>query len=572
LHLQNEILKLISIYQNHIQDNIKILQNGHHSLLEKYDLLLSLYEKNEIEYNEDEFFEIYEYITEDYDSVAQMYQKTFYKKLPSSAHIQKFQEKLNAKKQQQEQIVVQQDYDSKLDEFKGSAKKIMDFCKIPQDEQSKVLTSLNQLKKLKTPLESDSEIRKLKRPVIETFWKAYVNAFLQYKKNRGNVPKYITLFLLYGFFDDEFLETQQIFELSEFIDNTNPLDPDFSILNSVEWLNLIYEKKELPSISELGETYFDFLKQNHQEYSKAKKLEDIPIDIDTQEQRVIYEVKNFFNTNTRLVSGSPLTFFPVLTKFHFTSPKISELFVTKEKLSSQLLELLKIDFSAFYREMVLNDENLKIFKEFIMVNVYPHMILLPVAGSKSMMWQDLEDPRKKDTRARLVFPILNTGDLFQMVIEAVGAFRWEILRTILGHDYNNIGMPSLTSEYLDYVQFYHKNRDLSEEQKEKIKEDFKNFRDDRQKFVHDYTLWIKYESQGILKLNKVVRNIFYRYIPFSREIRSFLQNQPAYAEIHNRFRNIRTKKLTELENRWRKYGTKDTWPKVLKNTYEYFSS
>jgi hypothetical protein len=206
-----------------------------------------------------------------------------------------------------------------------------------------------------------------------------------------------------------------------------------------------------------------------------------------------------------------------------------------------------------------------------MINVYPHMILLPSIGNRSMMWQELEDPRRKETPARFTFPIFCTGDLFNLIAEATGAFRWEIQKTILGHDYNNIGIPSLTSEYIDYIQFYHKNRELSDEQKEKIKQDFKNLRDDRAKFINDYLIWIKYESQGILKLNRVVRNIMYRYVPFSKGIRENLQKQPAYAEIHNRFKNIRNKKIIEIENRWKKYGDKSTWPESLKFTYDYYT-
>ncbi len=222
--------------------------------------------------------------------------------------------------------------------------------------------------------------------------------------------------------------------------------------------------------------------------------------------------------------------------------------------------------------MVLNDEKRKILKEFIMVNIYPHIILMPTAGNRSMMWQELEDPRKKNSRARFTFPIFCSGDLFNLLIYAVGAFRWEIQKTILGHDYNNVGVPSLTSEYIDYIQFYHKNRDLSDEQKEKIKADFKNYRDDRSKFIHDYLIWIKYESQGILKHNKVVRNILYRYIPFSKGIRENLAKQPSFAEIHNKFTNLRRRKKTELENRWRKYGDMSTWPDSLKSTYEFYNS
>ena len=41
--------------------------------------------------------------------------------------------------------------------------------------------------------------------------------------------------------------------------------------------------------------------------------------------------------------------------------------------------------------------------------------------------------------------------------------------TIEGTAWNDIKVKSLTSEYSDYLQFYRKNRELSEERKEKLK-------------------------------------------------------------------------------------------------------
>jgi hypothetical protein len=233
--------------------------------------------------------------------------------------------------------------------------------------------------------------------------------------------------------------------------------------------------------------------------------------------------------------------------------------------------LLSVDYSAFHREVILNDEQRKIFKEFVQVQVFPNMILLPSIGNKVMMWQELGLARRKDSPGRFAFPIFVTGDLYTMLIEAVGAFRWEILKAILGPEWNDVSRSSLTADYMDYVQFYRKNRELSDEIKEKLAAEFKRFRDDRSRFVNDYTMWIRFESQGTMKLNRVVRGIFYRHIPFAKAVRDQVATQPAFAEFHNRFVNIRRKKLNELENRWKKYGEKDSLPPPLRETLKYYS-
>jgi hypothetical protein len=54
-------------------------------------------------------------------------------------------------------------------------------------------------------------------------------------------------------------------------------------------------------------------------------------------------------------------------------------------------------------------------------------------------------------------------------------------------------------------------------------------------------------------------------------VRDQVATQPAFAEFHNRFVNIRRKKLNELENRWKKYGEKDSLPPPLRETLKYYS-
>ncbi|MFN3603614.1 MAG: hypothetical protein ACK4UJ_02755 [Leptonema sp. (in: bacteria)] len=581
--LQHEIVKEISETIYSIQEDLEFLLKGDYSLMEKFAILTDLFDTNELEINSKEMYEILEYFKEKFDQVSKHYQRTFYKKPNTSQNYEKILKKYESLKNQFKKEIedkssettkttkVVSDNKGILEELKNSTKKILNFCEIPSEEQQKTLKSLEQLRKVANPLESGPDIRKLKRPIQETFWKAYSIAMQKFRNHKGNVPKPIALFLQFGFFDEEFLEKEHLIELFDLVDTTSSKNKGFTIIDITDWINRIAEKKDLPSINELGESYFEFLRRENPNI-KVKKLEEFPPNIDSIEKRIEYEIKNFVSTNSKLVSGTPMSYFSVLTKYHIVAPTIKDLFLTREKITNELNRLLEIDFSAFYREIIFNDEKAKILKEFVMINVLPYIILMPSVGNKSMLWQELEDPRRKNTPARICLPILCTGDLFSMLIEAVGAFRWEIQKTILGHDYNNVGVPSLTSEYIDYVQFYHKNRDLTEEQKEKIKLDFKNFRDDRSKFIHDYSIWIKYESQGILKLNKIVRNIMYRYIPFSKGIRENLAKQPAYADIHNRFKNLRTKKITELENRWKKYGDKAVWPPILKATYEYYAS
>ena len=89
------------------------------------------------------------------------------------------------------------------------------------------------------------------------------------------------------------------------------------------------------------------------------------------------------------------------------------------------------------------------------------------------------------------------------MIQLCGRFRWELCRTMQGTSWNNIQIKSLTSEYSDYIQFYRKNRDLSEDKKEKLKMQIQKCRNNtREVFVTDLSLihiyvgYVKLEKRG----------------------------------------------------------------------------
>jgi len=173
------------------------------------------------------------------------------------------------------------------------------------------------------------------------------------------------------------------------------------------------------------------------------------------------------------------------------------------------------------------------------------MILMPTVGCNSIMWQEIEG-RKRDTSGRLLLPIFGETDLFDMVVKAMGRFRFELCRTIEGISWNDVREKSLTSEYSDYIQSYSKNRDLSEEQREKIKHQIQRGRNNiREIFVLDYCTWIQNESQGYLRLNKIARAILATYCPLAKELRERNLKQPLFEEAMARYLRNKQKKFRE---------------------------
>lgn len=172
------------------------------------------------------------------------------------------------------------------------------------------------------------------------------------------------------------------------------------------------------------------------------------------------------------------------------------------------------------------------------------------AGHNGSMWQEISG-KKRDTPGRFVLPSFTVENFQNIMIKLVGAFRWELCRTVQGTYWNDIREKSLTAEYCDYVQFYRKNRELSDEVKEKVKVQMQKSRNNtREMFTKDYELWIKNEALGLARVNKVVRMILFTYCPFAREYRAKIAEHPMFKECAAKYERERLKKVKELNNRF----------------------
>ena len=93
----------------------------------------------------------------------------------------------------------------------------------------------------------------------------------------------------------------------------------------------------------------------------------------------------------------------------------------------------------------------------------------------------------------------------------------------------------------------------------------------REVFVQDYEQWIKFESQGGMKLNKPSREILALYCPFNREIRKNLESQPAFADAIGRYNREALKKVKELELRYRAIEKNKTEiPEIMLSTLKLY--
>ena len=288
------------------------------------------------------------------------------------------------------------------------------------------------------------------------------------------------------------------------------------------------------------------------------------------DERLQYEIQNLFRYNHRLVNGQ-LSIFVSFLYEELLGGDPERSFLSKAKVQAAVDKLRSMDFSLFYREFLYMNKDLGIEKEYRMAEILPDIILFPTMGSKSIVWQDISC-RRRDTPGRFLLPILAEVSLDDLLLQICGRYRWELCRTVQGAAWNNIQVKSLTSEYTDYLMYYKKNRDISEERKEKIKAQLQKAKNNyREVFAADYVVWMKNESTGAMKLNKVAREILATYVPFDKSIREQLVQQPAFEDAMARHRRERSKNIRETELRnhaLTKNGIE--LPKELVDTMEYY--
>ncbi len=580
-HVFEQLVEVIEEEVLTLHKNLELLLGKDISILEKYNLLLEQIETGISDEKPEIILPIVEFAAEKINKFMLSYRSIFLKEYSTvSENLQKFIDKSKSLSsslsgtisatETESTITVGIDKEAMKKDLEGSVQKILTFAKIPQEQIKEFIALILKFKSLKNPLDPESESRKIRKNLSKTYWYAYTICVQKYIESKS-VPKPVEMMLRFGYMDETLLEPNQVAFLYAFKDETKP-KRNIPIHICEEWLELIYNKKVPTSLDELGQTFFDKIKNDYKD-QVFKKESDVPVNIDTNQARLQYEINAMYQPNVRLTTGNPVSYLPILTKHHISIP-LDKCVVTRESLSQVLEEILAIDYTAFNREIVYNDENLGIRKELVQKSVIPDFIIVPSIGTKIMMWQDLSILRgsgSKESRGRIILPMFVTGDLKTLLMEAIAAFRWELTKNILGPDWNNVGISSITSEYMDYIQFFKKNKDLSIEMKEKIAVEFKRFRTDRDKFVNDYLLWIKYESEGVQRLNKVVRNIFYKHIPFSKEIRDKVSKLPAYADMHNRFINIRNRQYKEFENKYKKYmDANGKLPPVLQENLDFY--
>lgn len=367
------------------------------------------------------------------------------------------------------------------------------------------------------------------RLATKLYWEIYPTVFKNFLTERR--AEWVW-FLRYGFaFDGEAAPDL----LEKF--PTDPGKPG-PILYVDDWLMKVYRGEVSPSRNELGLTYAESVQDR-----AGKRWNET--ETDPAMDLVRYEIEGVLSVAARATTGGRKGSMPC-----FGSPAALEAaWVNPSQVAQEILKVIGIDFSAFYREVRVQ---LSGTSEFLPKEVVPRFFLIPSMGGRGVPWQEFEG-KAKDTPGRIFIPLRPEGDFAGLLVETIGRFRWVLARAVAGYSWADPVEGGLTGRYLDYITFYKKNPELTEEMKAKIADDFKSLSLDVDKFVRDYSLWMRYESQGIQRLNRVARRIFCEFTPFAISLRKNVSKNPAFTEILIKDSNKRRKSRIEMERKMQKY-------------------
>ncbi len=149
--------------------------------------------------------------------------------------------------------------------------------------------------------------------------------------------------------------------------------------------------------------------------------------------------------------------------------------------------------------------------------IVPHILLLPCYGDQGICWEPFERRNRATSRGRIAIP-LYPKDVKEAVISALADLRWQVAKEKAQHYWMEEGITGR------YYQWFQDN---------KLRGDVKD------SFVRDYILWITKESVGTQKLDREVRGIFWRLMPFPQAIKDNLKNRGfVYNDLYKKDANI----------------------------------
>ena len=202
----------------------------------------------------------------------------------------------------------------------------------------------------------------------------------------------------------------------------------------------------------------------------------------------------------KMTVGRQGNHFPILTKeyFHCTPNDLG----FRENVINILAQIESVDSEAFCRNY-RNRLN----------RIPPYVLLIPTYGDTGVCWEPFDKHNRATSRGRIVIPMY-PKNLYLAILSAVADLRWQVAKEKASYHWMEEGITG------NYYQWF---------AGQKLRGDVKEF------FIQDYITWMTKEAEGIQRLDKELRGSFWRFMPFSKEVKDKLRNRSyVYQELYQR--------------------------------------
>jgi hypothetical protein len=236
---------------------------------------------------------------------------------------------------------------------------------------------------------------------------------------------------------------------------------------------------------------------------QLQEREDEMDEANAVDTKMVVNELNTIRQMAKLCVGRQGNHFPVLMK-QYLRGSLQE-FGSRERIIKVLADVEYLDPSIFLRTYKQQTNR-----------IVPYVILIPSYGDQGICWEPFERYNRSTSRGRLAIPMY-AKDLRVAVIAALGDLRWQIAKEKAQHYWMEEGLTGW------YYQWFSDR---------KMKGDVKDA------FVQDYILWLTKECEGTQKLEREVRDIFWRYVPFPQDVKDKLKNRGfVYNELYKKDQN-----------------------------------
>jgi len=285
------------------------------------------------------------------------------------------------------------------------------------------------------------------------------------------------------------------------------------LLDDFDDVNICYTEAQKRTITEIQEIFRNMMRSDRELANLIKDFYQAQTDVeilrnkmenDDEEVAVdLQAIDDEFDTvrqATKMTVGRQGNHFPILTSEYFHGGSNDVGF--RENIISMLALIESIDpeaYCRYYRNRINR--------------IVPYVLLIPCYGDTGICWEPFDKHNRATSRGRIVIPMY-PKNLYIAVLSAIADLRWQVAKEKAAYHWMEEGLTG------NYYQWF---------AAQKLKGDVKEF------FIQDYILWITKESEGIQRLDKELRGAFWRYMPFSKEIKEKLRNRSyVYQELYQR--------------------------------------